>query len=240
MPHEESWYSVEWLDSARNIVEWMKENPSGVQTVLLLRHSHRERLNNHEEMMGAGLTELGRITAYQMGRRLGVTDNVRILTSFISRCYETAEHLADGLSEQGYTVDIIDPLPALVGPDNAMDVVSRELHPDGENVTEFVNNWANGEYNGEMESFRSYLNKLEDSVFRDVDSAETKTTSINITHDLTLMSTKRAILGEPLNRSDREPYLGGIAIRSNDSGMEILFGKTKRILKKHRNGLFVL
>ncbi len=240
MPREESWHSVEWLDSARNIVKWTKETPVGVQTILLLRHSHRERLNNHKEMMGAGLTELGRKTSYEMGRRLGVTSNVRILTSFISRCYETAEHMAEGLSEQGDPVDKIDPLPVLVGPENAMDVVSRELHPDGENVTEFVNDWANGKFDGEMESFRSYLNKLEDSVFRDVVSAETKTTSINITHDLTLMSAKRAILGEPLNRSNREPYLGGIAIRSSDSGMEILFGKTKRILKKLRNGLFVL
>lgn len=239
MPHVKCWYSVEWLNSARNIVEWTKETPAGVQTVLLLRHSHRERLNNHNEMMGAGLTDLGKNTAYEMGRRLRVTGDIRILTSFISRCYETAEHLVEGLSEQGYTVNKIDPLPALVGPENAMDVVSRELHPDGENVTEFVNDWANGKFDGEMESFRSYLKKVEDSVFRDVVSAETKTTSINITHDLTLMSAKRAILGEPLSRSNREPYLGGIAIRSSDSELEILFGKTKRILNRQREELFI-
>ncbi|MFO7836999.1 MAG: histidine phosphatase family protein [Candidatus Thorarchaeota archaeon] len=239
MPHEESWYSVEWLDSARNIVEWTKETSAGVQAVLLLRHSHRERLNNHKEMMGAGLTELGRNTSYEMGRRLQVTGNVRILTSFISRCYETAKHLAEGLSEQEYTVDDIDPLPALVGPENAMDVVSRELHPDGENVTEFVNNWANGEYDREMESFGSYLKRLDEGIFKNLDSIKTTVTSLNITHDLTLMTAKRAILGEPLSRSNREPYLGGIAIRTSDSALEILFGNTARILKKQRDELLI-
>ncbi|MBS3794915.1 MAG: histidine phosphatase family protein [Candidatus Thorarchaeota archaeon] len=240
MPHVKSWYSVEWLNSARNIAEWTKETPAGVRTVLLLRHSHRERLNNHEEMMGAGLTDLGRKTAYEMGCRLRVGSNVHISTSFISRCYETAEHLAEGLAEQGYTMDSIDTLPALVGPENAMDVISRELHPDGENVTEFINNWSHGRYDGEMESFRGYLNRLDTTVFNDLETLEAGGTSINITHDLTLMTAKRAILGEPLSRSNREPYLGGIAVRTRDSGIEILFGRKKQVLNRQKNELFIL
>lgn len=240
MSHEERWYSVEWLDSARNIVEWTKGRSSADRTVLLLRHSHRERLNNHEEMMGAGLTDLGRKTAYEMGCRLRVGNNIHISTSFISRCYETAEHLADGLAEQGYTVDTIDTLPALVGPENAMDVVSRELHPDGENVTEFINNWAHGRYDGEMESFGDYLDRLYITVFNNLGALEAGCMSINITHDLTLMTAKRAILGEPLSQSDREPYLGGIALRTRNSGIEILFGRKKQVLNRQRNELFII
>ena len=51
MSNEQSWNSLDWVYSARKILEWMATIPQDQPLMFLVRHSHRETLQNHDEMV---------------------------------------------------------------------------------------------------------------------------------------------------------------------------------------------
>ena len=195
--------------------------PQDQPLMFLVRHSHRETLQNHDEMVSGGLTELGKRTSFELGKRIPRKGKMHIFTSFVPRCFETAEAIAKGFTQQEGEVIDIDPLPSLVGPQVIEREVWKNLHPDGRNVTDFVNTWVDGGFGERMEEFGKYQDRLITDTVKRLTSVNENIMHVHVTHDLAMMSAKRMLLKRPLVPEDREPYLGGLAVTV--AGSETLF-----------------
>ena len=220
MYDEHTWEKQEWVYSAKKVLMWMASVPETQPIMFLVRHSHRETLQNHDEMVSGGLTELGKSMSIELGKRIPRNGKMHIWTSFVPRCFETAEAIAEGFTHQGGEVIDIDPLPPLVGPQVIEEEVWKNLHPDGRNVTDFVNTWVDGGFGERMEFFGDYEARLIDATVKRLASLDENIMHVHVTHDLAMMSAKRILLNRPLVPEDREPYLGGIAVTK--TGSEVL------------------
>ena len=213
--------SEEWTVSAKNILQWASTIDSNKSIMLILRHSHRETLRDHSQMGSAGLTELGKQMSVEVGRRIPSGRPMELFTSFVPRAYETAEGISEGYSEIGGEVIDINLLPSLVSPQILNPEIWGKLHPDGKNITEYVNQWVNGEFEGFIEPFEEFQTKLMGDTVKRLTEAKEKTIYVCTTHDFTLMSAKRMFLGRNLVHEDREPFLGGLGITPDGSDLEL-------------------
>jgi broad specificity phosphatase PhoE len=228
MDIKESWDTERWVINVKNILQWSSTIDSSKSMMLILRHSHRETLRDHEHMGSAGLTELGRKMSVEVGRRISSGRSMDLYTSFVPRAYETAEGIAQGFTEIGGEVLDINLLPSLVSPHILNPEIWERLHPDGENITDYVNQWIKGEFDGYIESYDEFQTRfMEETVKRLAESNE-RIIYVCTTHDFTLMSAKRMFLGRDLVYEDREPYLGGLGLIKDDSGLEVFIGSNNR------------
>ena len=229
MTDQHTWENHEWIQSAKRILEWMTTVPQFQPVMFLVRHSHRETILNHDEMVSGGLTELGKEMAVELGKRIPRVGKMHIYTSFVPRCFETAEAIAEGYTQQGGEVVDIDALPSLVGPQIFDREVWKNLNPNGDNITDFVNTWADGHFGERMEPFADYMNRLMDDTIERLLSADDGIIHVHVTHDLALMSAKRKLFKRALSARDREPYLGGIGLTFSDS-QKVLFAQGEEML----------
>jgi broad specificity phosphatase PhoE len=220
----DDWNNEEWTFRAKQLIQWITTIDMNSPLMLLIRHSHRETLRNHEDMLSGALTSLGKSMSREMGRRIPTVRKAHFFFSIVPRCYETAVAMAEGFTEVGGEIIDMDPLPTLVRPEYTDDAVWRNLKPNGENVTEFVNRWAAREFEGQIESFSQFQNRLMDDTLRRLISLKENEAHIHVTHDLALMCAKRFLLDRSLTEEDREPYLGGIAIAYIDSRLQLFAG----------------
>ena len=223
------WDTEEWTHSAKQLIEWVSTIDSKQPLMLMVRHSHRDILRTYEDTMGAGLTELGKRVSVEMGKRIPPTRKAHIFLSVVPRCYETAEAISKGFSEEGGEIIDMDPLPTLIGPEYTDRTVWSNLHPNGENVTEFVNKWADGEFEG-IEPFDEFKVRLIDDTVKRFLSLRDNQMHIHVTHDLALMCTKRILLDRSLTRDDRVPYLGGLGVTQIKSVAELFVDGEKIVL----------
>jgi len=227
MTDEQTWDNQDWVYSAKKILEWMATIPEEQSLMFLVRHSHRETLQNHDEMVSGGLTNLGKRMSFELGKRIPRKRKMYIYTSFVPRCFETAEAIAEGFAQCGGEVIDIDPLPSLVGPQVIEEEVWRNLHPDGRNVTDFVNTWVDGGFGEKMELFENYQDRLIGDTVKRLISFKENIMHVHVTHDLAMMSAKRILLKKPLVPEDREPYLGGLGVTNTNSQLLLnVKGKT--------------
>jgi broad specificity phosphatase PhoE len=171
--------------------------------------------------LSGGLTPLGKSVSYEMGRRIPTYRKAHYFFSIVPRCYETAEAISEGFIQAGGEVIDMDPLPTLVRPEYTDSDVWKNLHPNGENVTEFVNRWASGEFEGQIEPFNQFQERLMSDTLIRFTSLKENQTHVHVTHDLALMCAKRTLCGRTLTEDDREPYLGGVAIAYKNSKLRI-------------------
>ena len=218
------WTEADWLYSGQRLVEWMRGSSSASSVLLFLRHSHREQIDDVETMVTGELTEIGKNLSTELGRRLPADRPYRVFTSIVPRSFQTAEAIVEGMTENGGTVSDIEALSVLMGPHVSEKEVWTNLHPDGENVTEFVNHWAEGRFGERMEPFDAYIPRLLRDTFGRLDYPEDTEIHLHITHDLAMMCMKRAIFERPLEPADREPYLGGLAARRTESAFQVFVG----------------
>ncbi|MFW9787657.1 MAG: histidine phosphatase family protein [Candidatus Thorarchaeota archaeon] len=219
MADEVTWENQEWLYSAKQILQWMATVPPEWPLMFLVRHSHRETLANHDEMASGGITELGKKMSIELGKRIPQKGRMHLFTSFVPRCFQTAEAIAEGFIQQGGEVIDIDPLPSLVSPQVIDETVWMNLHPDGRNITDFVNMWVDGGFRDRVESYDDYRKRLMgDTVLRLVSHEECEI-HVHVTHDFTMMGAKRMFLERPLLPDDREPYLGGLGVTRSKTGL---------------------
>lgn len=216
------WESEEWTYSVRQLVDWAATVDSEQPLMLMVRHSHREVMFTHEAVMEQGLTELGMRMSREMGKRMPITRKAQLFHSYISRCVQTAEFISKGFSSVGGEVLSIEPDRTLTGPFASDQTVWKNLQPDGQNVTDFVNKWRDGEFDGKLESFDEFTNELKKNTVQRFLSIENNLMQIHATHDLSLMCTKRILFNRPLKLDDREPFQGGIGV-TIEKGTPILF-----------------
>ena len=214
------------MASARALVEWIDAIDLKNPIALVVRHSHRATLADYKQMVTGGLTELGKRTSFELGSRLPTKRSGSVFTSFVPRCAETAECMRKGFTDAGGSASAIESLDTLFGPEYSEEKVWENLQPDGRNVTEFVNKWADGRLGDGIEPFDSFQSRLRTDIVSRLTASRDSAMHIHVTHDLSLMSLKRSILRRPLTRVDREPYLGGIALARTGSGVSLFAGIT--------------
>ncbi|MFW9981004.1 MAG: histidine phosphatase family protein [Candidatus Thorarchaeota archaeon] len=234
MEIKEIWNSEDWTANIRHILKWSSTIDSNRSMMLLLRHSHRETLQDHTHMASAGLTDLGKQMSIEVGRRIPPGRPMEVYTSFVPRCFETAEGIAQGYTEIGGKVVDINPLPILVAPHIRDQNVWLELNPNGENVTEYVNRWVRGEFSDRIEPFDEYRERFIDGTIKRLNEAREESIFVHVTHDLALMSAKRMLLERNLVFEDREPYLGGIGLVESNSMFELFIGGSNTSTMLHR------
>ncbi len=209
------------------MLEWMTSVPQEQPVMLLVRHSHRETLEDYDQMTYGGLTELGKQMSFELGKRIPRKGKMHIYTSFVPRAAETAEAIGEGFTQQGGEVIDIDPLPSLATPQINDVAFWLNLHPDGKNITDLVNTWVNGGYGDLIEPFDDYRNRLLGDTVKRLISQEENIMHVHSTHDFALMSAKRMLLKRPLLLEDREPYLGNLGVTKTDSELLLYVnGKT--------------
>ncbi|MGD9396328.1 MAG: histidine phosphatase family protein, partial [Candidatus Thorarchaeota archaeon] len=191
MTNKHTWENQDWVYSAKMILEWMETIPQNQPVMFLVRHSHRETLQNHEEMASGGLTELGKRMSFELGKRIPRDGKMHIYTSFVPRCYQTAEAIAEGFTQRGGEVIDIELLPSLVSPHVIEENVWYNLNPDGTNITDYVNTWVSGGFEGQIEPFEDYRHKLIGDTVKRIMSVEENVIHIHVTHDFALMGAKR-------------------------------------------------
>ncbi|MGY5864523.1 MAG: hypothetical protein RTV41_07945 [Candidatus Thorarchaeota archaeon] len=234
MDIKNSWETEGWLESVKRILQWSATVDPSKPMMFILRHSHRETLRDHEHMASAGLTDMGKQMSFEVGRRIPLGRSMELYTSFVPRAYETAEEIAKGYTEIGGEAAEVELLPTLVSPHILNPDIWLRLHPDGQNITDYVNSWIKGEFEGYIEPYKDYKTKfMEDTVGRLV-AAERSVIYIGTTHDFTLMSAKRMFLGRDLDYDDREPFLGGLGLTLADSEVEVFIGSTNRAFSIRR------
>lgn len=220
------WDTEEWTSAAKGLLDWISSIDSDQSVMLMVRHSHREMLHNYHDTMNAGLTDLGKRLSREMGSRIPIVRQAHIFLSVVPRCFETAEAISEGFLEQGGEIIDMDPLSTLIGPEYSDRDVWVNLNSNGDNVTEFVNDWADNKFEG-IEPFDEFSVRLMDDTLKQLLAVNDNTMHIHVTHDLAMMCTKRILFDRPLTRDDRVPYLGGLGITLKN-GIPILFaaGKT--------------
>jgi broad specificity phosphatase PhoE len=217
------WQEIDWLASARDLVEWVNGRQSDERVMIFLRHSHREVIQDHSTQFSTGLTEIGKQMSFEMGRRLAATQPIRIFFSFIPRSHQTAEELAKGIREYGGEILEYESIAILVMPEFDDETVWENLQPDGKNVTDFVNRWADGEFGDMIESFEEYKIRLVETTLGRLKKETDPALHIHVSHDLALMALKRILLQGPIDENDREPFQGGICTAIDENGIWRLY-----------------
>lgn len=231
MAETSEWESLDWLSSARTLVEWTAAIDLKNPIALVVRHSHRATLADYKQMVTGGLTELGKRTSFELGKRLPTKRFASVFTSFVPRCAETAEYVRKGFTDAGGSASDIESLGTLFGPEYSEEKVWGNLQPDGRNVTEFVNKWADGQLGEGIEPFDRFQSRLHTDTVSRLVATRDSAMHIHVTHDLSLMSLKRSLLGRPLTVLDREPYLGGIGLVPVARGISVFTASTRQVLE---------
>ena len=219
------WDTEEWTYGAKELIDWTTTINSEQPLLLMIRHSHRGILRTYEDTMGQGLTDLGKRVSVELGRKIPVNRKAHIFLSVVPRCYQTAEAIVEGFSAEGGEVLDMDPLPTLLGPEFTDRTVWDNLHPNGENVTEFVNSWSNNEFEG-IEPFDKFSVRLMGDTVKRLLAVEDNMMHIHVTHDLAMMCTKRILFDRPLTREDRVPFLGGLGITLKNDVLTLFVGRS--------------
>jgi broad specificity phosphatase PhoE len=224
------WDSEDWTYGAKRLLDWISSIDANQSVMLMVRHSHREKLHNHHDTMNAGLTDLGKRLSREMGSRIPTVRKAHIFLSVVPRCYETAEGISEAFIQKGGEVIDMDPVATLIGPEYSDRDVWQNLNSNGENVTEFVNRWANDEFDG-IEPFSEFKIRLMDDTVRRLLSAKEPVMHIHVTHDLALMCTKRILFDRPLAHEDREPYLAGLGVSKSNGTPTLFVASTQDIVE---------
>lgn len=225
-----AWNNEDWTINIKRILHWVSTIESDRPMMLLLRHSHRETLRDHKHMGSAGLTDLGKQMSVEVGRRIPPGRPMELYTSFVPRAYETAEGIKEGYSEIGGEAAEVELLPTMVSPHILNPDIWRRLDPDGQNITDYVNSWVNGEFEGYIEPYEDFKSKFKNDTIERLVAADKNVIYVCTTHDFTLMSAKRILLGRDLVYEDREPFLGGLGLTLADSEVKVFIGSSDRVI----------
>ena len=187
--------------------------------ILIVRHSHRETIDNLDQMMEMGLTPLGHRMAVEFGRRLPVGREVEILYSFVPRCQETAEAMAEGIRQSKGTVSLIEPSFLLVGP-RVDQSVWHEIGGEGGMIMGFTRDWVRGKYDKDrIEPFPEFRERLIDGTVGRITGKRENVLHVHVTHDNVMASSRPIFLGESALDGARPQYLGGFGIAVSERDM---------------------
>jgi broad specificity phosphatase PhoE len=154
--------------------------------------------------------------AIEFGRRLPRGKEITLLHSPNIRTTQTAERIAEGVTDIGGTVSHISPMDILWGPVSDYYRFNRLLQEHG--YPEVYRRWLKGGIPPEVfEPIDKYGKRFNHSILNRLAKADSATYEVLITHDLVIDIVQRTFLG--IN-TDAEwfdiPFLGGLGFTKID------------------------
>lgn len=210
MDMDNEWDREEWLDDAKNLINWtsnLEKDPA----LLMIRHSHRVESDSVDELKTLELTDLGHRMAVAFGQRLPIDRPVRVFYTPIDRTKQTAQGIVHGLREINGDVKLECRLCTLLGPMGDPDrFISLSLDIGFAN---FFNQWISGNIEPDiLEPLQDYIKRLVPMTLGELTKVQENVLNIYVTHDLTIMTARFAFFGIKTDNKSLIPFLGGFGV----------------------------
>jgi len=180
---------------------------------MFLRHSHRDSIQNVQEMANLGLTNQGKEIAQIFGKNLPFNKSIRIFHSAIKRCKETAECILEGFLNIGGKGKIIGPFKPLFQVDGDREYIVDQIfnNPD----KQLINRWGAAHFPPEkIEPLHIFSKNTAEQIFKMAKEDPTNHIDIYVTHDLQIMAFRYSWFG--LDPCDYwVSFIGGFIISKN-------------------------
>ena len=189
---------------------------------LIIRHAERNPIVRMEAAFDALLTEKGKEDARDLGKRLSALGPIRLYSSPIERCVQTAEYIKRGITEGDGTGVFEGSLPDLGGPyiTGLWEDVVRKVEELGQPV--FVRKWFDGELPESLVMPLEQAARNQVSILRRQlgDGAHS---SVNVTHDWNIMILREYFFNLRHDDIAAPPYLDGIAAYMEKGALRLLY-----------------
>jgi broad specificity phosphatase PhoE len=214
----DKWLELEWLEDARNLIDWAKDVESENQVILFVRHSHRLHSDDQNKLLHMKLTPLGHEMAKQFGQHLPNRGVLEVFHSEHPRCVETAQGIVEGYKSNNQIALIGGAIRELLGP-LVHTSIGDELIDFG--IDGFINKWAKGKFPlSQIERLEDYGTRLWEKTVLQVNVAKKAKLLVHVSHDLVLMSMRRAVLGVEAMKENWIPFLGGFGLTKIDDSFQ--------------------
>ncbi|MBD3215111.1 MAG: hypothetical protein GF311_21065 [Candidatus Lokiarchaeota archaeon] len=208
------WNKMEWTIQARELLKKMGKLPEETTIGVILRHSHRYRIDDPTTSSSVKLTPMGIEFAKYFGSKLPKNRPIKIYHSIANRCINTALGIETGLMGKNRKNAVLGNLKILY-----------DLEADGEFVASemmkytgfgFLNRWKEGYYSRDkIISFQEYCHRTGKKIWKMISLANAGSIFLFITHDLHLVAMMDGWFGmKPSN--DWVSYLAGFAFTLED------------------------
>jgi hypothetical protein len=213
---ETNWNSLNWLGDAKELLHWFQtKDTKGFNSMLVIRHSHREDSDDVKDLLEKRLSDLGHKMAFLFGCNIPQQRNIEIFYSRHPRCFETAQNIANGCSYKNQVVRLVSDIRVLLGPKGSGDQIGQQMLDLG--GPEFIQRWIDGRLSEEIiEPIHDFGTVFLNETIGRLQEAYRGTMQIHVTHDLVLMGARNIIFGTMPTKENWTPYLGGFGIISMD------------------------
>ncbi|MHA2149748.1 MAG: histidine phosphatase family protein [Candidatus Thorarchaeota archaeon] len=210
MVSEHEWNTIDWLEEARSLLDWLDTVDSG-PVLLMIRHSERLEDIDVPTTIRAELTKFGHELAVEFGRRIPKSWRTTIYHSPHIRTTQTAERISKGLQEEGGHLLDIERLNVLLGGRGDIEEIITLAYEFS--FDEFYRRWTRDEIPIEtIEPIDGYLARLTQQVIGRFSEAGTNDLHIHVTHDIVIAASMRIYLDTSVDEGLLVPFLGGYGI----------------------------
>jgi hypothetical protein len=207
----DNWQALDWLDDAKELIQWAREQGSSHPLMLIIRHSHREDSTDVKKLLEKRLTELGHRMAIRFGKELPIDREVEIFFSSHPRCHETAQGIVKGLTAAGGNASLVSDIRVLLGPQGSGSRIGHEMLSSG--GPKFVRHWIEERLSKQtIESIEEFGNVFVRDTIGRLRYASENSLQIHVTHDLVLMGARNILFGTVPTDDNWTSYLGGFGI----------------------------
>lgn len=214
MVTEREWNTIEWLEEARALLDWLNTIDSG-PVFLMVRHSERPEDIDVPTTIRAELTEFGRKIALEFGKRIPKRWRISIYHSPHIRTTQTAKEIARGFQESEGILLELEELSVLLGGRGDIKRIVASAYETG--FDEFYWRWTRGEIPTEtIEPIDDYLQRLTPQVMSRFSKAGKDDLHIHVTHDIVIAASRGIHLDLSVDEGLSVSFLGGYGIARVD------------------------
>ncbi len=218
------WETIDWLGDARQLVDWVNDQ-TGNRVILMIRHSHRLVNRGFQASLTAELTPIGHDTSVEFGRRLPTDRPVSIFYSPHIRTEQTAEGIAEGLSDGGGDLVLMKELGILLGA-NA-DPMKYAAFAGEIGWARTYQLWSKDMIPEDtLERMRAYAQRLLPYTLKNLTDDSGDSLHIHVTHDMVIAACRWTYLALKNDPGLDVQFLGGFGIvRAADAFRGFVDGK---------------
>jgi broad specificity phosphatase PhoE len=218
------WETIDWLGDARQLVNWVNDQ-AGNSVMLMIRHSHRLVNRGFQASMTAELTAIGHETSIEFGRRLPIDRPVSIFYSPHIRTEQTAERIAEGLSDSGGNLVLMKELGILLGA-NA-DPMKYAAFAGEIGWAQTYHLWSKDMIPEDtLERMKAYGQRLHPYTLEPLAEDDRDSLHIHVTHDMVVAACRWTYLTIKNDPGLDVQFLGGFGVvRADDAFSGFVDGK---------------
>ncbi|MFX1314616.1 MAG: histidine phosphatase family protein [Promethearchaeota archaeon] len=215
MDCEEIWKKVGWAAQAHQLIKGLQKFPEESKIIIILRHSHRDKMKPNEIHRNMKLTSQGHEIAKKFGERLPINRPIRLFHSIVERCQETANDIFAGFEKIGGIGELKGVYTPLYNIHIIPELFLNELKKY--TLLEITYRWIAGLYSSDqLTPPEIYSRNAAECIWNQVESAPHKCIDIHITHEILIMGMRFNWFGLPPD-DKWVNFLGGFAFTFLDN-----------------------